>query len=84
MSNLEVYFSGVDFIDFGIFLFEELESEFVFFLGSETESVLLDVLNEVILEGGEWFVVGVASVMLESSECGGFANELHCKLINKL
>jgi hypothetical protein len=53
VSNLEVYFSGVDFIDFGIFLFEELESEFVFFLGSETESVLLDVLNEVILEGGE-------------------------------
>ena len=53
MSNLEVCFSGVDFIDFGIFLFEELESEFVFFLGSETESVLLNVLNEVALEGGE-------------------------------
>ena len=52
MSNLEVHFSGVDFIDFGIFLFEELESEFVFLLGSKAESVLLDVLNEVGLDNG--------------------------------
>jgi hypothetical protein len=50
VTNLEVNFSGVDFIDFSIFLFIELESEFVFFLGSESESVLLDVLNEVVLE----------------------------------
>ena len=50
MTNLEVNFSGVDFIDFSIHLFIELESEFVFFLGSKSKSVLLDVLNEVVLE----------------------------------
>jgi hypothetical protein len=55
VTNLEVNFSGVDFIDFSIFLFIELESEFVFFLGSESESVLLDVLNEVVLEDRKRF-----------------------------
>jgi hypothetical protein len=40
--------------------------------------VLLDVLNEVVLEERKWFVVWMTSVILESSECGGFANELHC------
>lgn len=84
VTNFEIDLSGVDFIDFSILLFIKLESEFVFFLGSEAESVLLDVLNEVCLEEWEWFVVWVASLVLESSECGGFANELHCKLINKL
>ncbi len=50
MTNFEIDFSGVDFIDFSILLFVKLESEVVFFLGSEAESVLLDVLNEVGLE----------------------------------
>ena len=57
MTNFEVLFSGIDFIDFSIFLFVKLKSEFVLFLGSEAESEFLSVMNEVILKDRECLIV---------------------------
>jgi hypothetical protein len=60
-------------------LFIELKSEFVLFFGSEGESKFFHVLNEVVLKGREFMVVWMASSVMVSSECSGFANELHYK-----
>jgi len=50
VTNFEIDLSGIDFIDFSIYLFIKLESEFVLLLCSKSKTVFLNVLDEVLLK----------------------------------
>ena len=73
VSNFEWILACIDFIDFSIFLLIKLESEFILFLSSNSNSELLNMLNKVLFKKRKFFFSFLTFVVFNSNECSGFA-----------